>query len=135
LKVQLFHLKLAPSPELPRRYGPVIVSHIISFLIFVNPCLVFCIYIIIMLLSSGPSPGFGYLALTLIPLYLWLTSVATDCLVLGLLPKWHRLSWLKYKPPLKRLLLANLAANLASFGAMFGFILEVSWWVFLIKEW
>jgi hypothetical protein len=139
LKVRLIHLKLAPSPELLRRYRPVIVSHIISCLIFVNPCAVFYIYYIdlmLMLWFFNIIPGRGcYLALTLILLYFWLTSVATDCLVLRLLPKWHRMNWLKYKPPLKRLLLANLAANLASLGAIFGFILVVSGVVFLIEKW
>lgn len=120
LKIRLIHLKLL-STELPRRYGPVIVSHIIFSLIFVNPWLIF--YIIG---DSDNLPGPDYLWLIPTILYLWLPSVAIDCLLLRLLPKWQRLKWLKYNPPLKRLVFANLAASLVTFGTTFGSLWMVS---------
>jgi hypothetical protein len=41
LKVRLIHLRLSVSADIPKRYGPVIVSHIEYSVLFVNPWLIF----------------------------------------------------------------------------------------------
>lgn len=114
LKVWLIHLGLSVSADIPKRYGPVIVSHIVCSVLFVNPLLL--AYIMGHLNAEVDSV---YLLLIIAILYFWLLPTGMDCLLLRLLPRWSRLKWLKYQPPLKRLILANLAVSFLVFAVMF----------------
>ena len=113
LKVRLIHLRLTPSVDVPKRYGPVIVSHIVYSILFVNPWLILCL-----LWCLTAEVNIVFLLLMIAILYFWFLSLGTECLLLRVLPKWPRLKWLRYQPPLKRLILANLAVSFLVFGVM-----------------
>jgi len=114
LKVRLIHFKQDPAIDVPKRYGPVIVSHILCSLLFVNPWLLF--YILLCLNAQVKS---GYLLLTIAVLYFLTLPIGTDCLVTRFLPKWSRLKWFEYRPSLKRLTLANLVVSTLAFAVAF----------------
>jgi hypothetical protein len=126
LKVRLIHIRLAPSAGIPRRYGPVILSHILYSILFVNP--VTLDYVARWLDTEANINGFQWLSVVI--LYFWLLPVGTDCLcfsLLRLLPSWSALKRLKYRPPLKRLTLANLAVSSLGFVLIFG---TAAVWIF-----
>jgi len=114
-KVWLIHLKLVPSADMQKRYGPVIVSHIVYSVLFVNPWLLFGI--IIYLGFNVDIGAIGWLIIAI--LYFWFLPLGTECLLLRVLPRWSRLKWLRYQPPLKRQILANLAVSFLVFGVTF----------------
>lgn len=107
LKVRLIHIRLDPSFGIPKRYGSMIVSHILCSVLFVNPFIILCI-----LSPFLSKPDIQFLLLIIAIAYFWLVPLGTDCLIERVLPRWSRLRWFEYRPPLKRLVLANLA-NLA----------------------
>lgn len=115
LKVRLVRIRLDPSADIPKRYGPVIVSHILSSLLFVNPLILF---LIICFLNFKADIS-GIFCFIVAILYLWLLPLGTDCLVTRLLPKWSRLKWFEYRPSLKRLTLANLVVSTLAFAVAF----------------
>ncbi len=126
LKVRLIHIRLAPSAGIPRRYGPVILSHILYSILFVNP--VTLDYVARWLDTEANINGLQWLSIVI--LYFWLLPVGTDCLCFGLLrllPSWSVLKRLKYQPPLKHLTLANLAVSSLAFVLIFG---TAAVWVF-----
>lgn len=111
LKVQLTHLRLDPSVGIPKRYGPVIVSHMICSVLFVNPFVILYLF-----WSSSSILDIPLLRLIIAIVYFWVVPVGTDLLIMRLLPRWSRLKWLKYRPPLKRLVMANLAVSVLAFA-------------------
>jgi hypothetical protein len=114
LKVRLIHFKADPAIDVPRRYGPVIVSHILSSVLFVNPWLLFY-----MLFYLNAKVNNGYLLLTISILYFLAFGTGTDCLVTRLLPKWSGLKWLEYRPPIKRSAAANLVVSIMTLAVAF----------------
>ena len=115
LKVRLIHLRLTPSIDVPKRYGPTIVSHILFSVLFVNPFIL--LYILCGLGTKVIISGTEWLVIAI--LYFWFLPLGTECLLLRVLPRWSRLKWLRYQPPLKRLILANLAVSFLVFGVAF----------------
>lgn len=120
LKVKLVRLKLHTPDEIPKRYGPAALSHILFSVLFVNPWVLF---VVLMYVRAGDNLDSILRILVVIAVYLWPFSTGMDYLVMRLLPKWSRLKRLRYVVGFKRLALANLVVVLAATGA--GFIFTI----------
>lgn len=98
LKVWLVHMRGGVPPSTPRRIAPVILSHFLCSILFANP---WALFLTLM------YADFSWTAIGVGGVCLWAFPMALEALLLRAVPhlRWSR--WLRWNPPLRRLVPVN----------------------------
>ena len=100
LKVWAVHVRGGVPLTTPRRVAPVLLSHFLCSILFVNP---WALFLILM------YADFSWSAIGVGGVCLWVFPMALEALLLRAVPhvRWFR--WLRWNPPLRRLVPVSLA--------------------------
>ena len=118
LKVKLVDLNTDKNLRSVRRFGPVYVSHILFSLVFVNPFTIMMMVVWLMELGFNPQSKVSEISsqIFLISVYLWILAAVWEYLLLRVVPRWKRLQWCQWCPPLKKVVPVGLLVSTLGFG-------------------
>jgi hypothetical protein len=116
-KVKLVNLKMGGDLRADKRLLPVFIAHLLFSLALVNP------FALLVLTSKGEDISSSRIwGVVLLILYLGLLPIIWECLLLRFVSRLKGLRWLRWKPPLIRVVLVSLFLSIISFSAGYGAI-------------
>jgi hypothetical protein len=116
-KVKLVNLRIGGDLQKNKRLLPVFISHLLFSLAMVNP------FALLVVTLKGEDISFSWIwGVVLFTLYLGLLPIFWECLLLRFVSRLKGLKWLRWKPPLKRVVLVSLLLSMVSFSAGYGAI-------------
>ncbi len=116
-KVKLVNLRMGGDLRTNKRLLPVFISHLLFSLALVNP------FILLVVIFKGEDISTSRIwGVVLLVLYLGLLPIFWECLLLRFVSRLKGLRWLRWKPPLIRVVLVSLLLSIISFSAGYGAI-------------